>query len=416
MARESNSPFICLTETHLTPDVLDAEISIEGYNLFRSDRLNRSHGGVCTYVRKDLAVASEIKDSNSYCDVQILHIPQLNLIITNVYRPPNCPESMFVQTLQKVSSSLRSIESQKAHDYLILGDFNFPFLNFKGSDIFDINENVLKNTCKHCIEIEHCSHTTSERRQAQNLLNLASEFFLQQHISKPTRKHNILDLVFTNNHYLINNYHMIVNNHLSDHYTICLSLNYENVKVEKISRKINHYHSQLPEYNFRDADEEDWMRLNMEIDLIDWSTILADKSPDEMTKIFLEILLEKVWLVFKKLSTFESTEKKDFSSNNKIPRQIRILMRNKRKLSESIQRTKSMRRCLNLRDKLESIEKELKESYDKRRINQEKEALKKIKKDPGAFYKYAKKFSKSTSDIRCSYRRNHNNRNAQKPI
>ena len=58
-----------------------------------------------------------------------------------------------------------------------------------------------------------------------------------------------------------------------------------------------------------------------------------------------------------------------------------------------------MRRCLNLRDKLESIEIALKESYNKRIIIQEKEALQKMKKDPGAFYKYAKKFSKSTSDI-----------------
>ena len=49
-----------------------------------------------------------------------------------------------------------------------------------------------------------------------------------------------------------------------------------------------------------------------------------------------------------------------------------------------------MRRCLNLRDKLESIEIALKESYNKRIIIQEKDALQKMKKDPGAFYKYAK--------------------------
>ena len=211
LARESNSPFICLTETHLTPDVLDAEISIEGYNLFRSDRQTRSHGGVCTYVRKDLAVVSEIKDSDSFCDFQILHLPQLNLSIANIYRPPNCPESSFIETIEKVSSSLRTTESQRANDYLVLGDFNFPFLNFKGKDVCNINEHILRNTCKHCISIETCSHTTSERRQAQNLLNFAEEFFLQQYISKSTRKHNILDLVFTNNHHLIQDYHIVVN-------------------------------------------------------------------------------------------------------------------------------------------------------------------------------------------------------------
>ena len=56
LTSKTNAPFICLTETHLTPSVLDAEVSISGYDLFRSDRKYRSHGGVAIYVRKDLAV------------------------------------------------------------------------------------------------------------------------------------------------------------------------------------------------------------------------------------------------------------------------------------------------------------------------------------------------------------------------
>ena len=126
--KSHNAPFICLTETHLNPEILDAEISIPGYNLFRSDRLNRSHGGVCIYVRKDLAVQSEIKDSNSFCDSLILNIPELNLVITNIYRPPNCPEVLFVQNLEQVSSLPRNMESssQRACDYLVVGEFPFP--------------------------------------------------------------------------------------------------------------------------------------------------------------------------------------------------------------------------------------------------------------------------------------------------
>ena len=85
LASETNAPFICLTETHLNPDILDAEVSINGYNLYRSDRNNRSHGGVAIYVRKDLAVKSEVRDSNSFCDSLILSIPQLNLVLANIY-------------------------------------------------------------------------------------------------------------------------------------------------------------------------------------------------------------------------------------------------------------------------------------------------------------------------------------------
>ena len=142
---------------------------------------------------------------------------------------------------------------------------------------------------------------------------------------------------------------MVVNSQLSDHNTICLNLNYENVKVAKTERRTNHYHSQIPEYNFHDADEEDWLRLNLELDKVDWSSIMDDKSSDELTEAFLVKLLEKVSLIFKKLSSFDDNEEKiqqkQFSSKNKIPREIRILMRNKRKISQAIQRAKSMDRC-----------------------------------------------------------------------
>ena len=46
-ALESNAPFIVLTETHLKPEILDAEVKIEGWSLYRADRgPGKSHGGV----------------------------------------------------------------------------------------------------------------------------------------------------------------------------------------------------------------------------------------------------------------------------------------------------------------------------------------------------------------------------------
>ena len=49
--------------------------------------------------------------------------------------------------------------------------------------------------------------------------------------------------------------------------------------------------------------------------------------------------------------------------------------------------------------KLEGIESELKHSYEKRRSGQESVAISKIKKDPKVFFTYAKRFSKTNSDI-----------------
>ena len=36
--------FMSLTETHLSPNILDAEINIRDYNILRQDRKDRTHG------------------------------------------------------------------------------------------------------------------------------------------------------------------------------------------------------------------------------------------------------------------------------------------------------------------------------------------------------------------------------------
>ena len=45
-----------ISESWLTSDVLNPEICVEGYNVFRSDRVSRIGGGVCVYMRNDLTV------------------------------------------------------------------------------------------------------------------------------------------------------------------------------------------------------------------------------------------------------------------------------------------------------------------------------------------------------------------------
>ena len=258
----------------MNPSILDAEIAIPGYDLFRSDRKDRSHGGVAIYVRKDIAVKTSIQESNSYCDSLILHIPQLNLVLMNVYRPPGCPEIIFNQTMEHAASFLRNLEegNQCANTYLLMGDFNFPFLK-AGMQETNLGENTRGNI-------------SSEKSQARTLISFADEFFMEQYIKKPTRNRNILDLVFTNDHFLIHNYNTIVNSSLSDNLTIIINLNLAKSDSLKSQIQKNHYFSKISELNCKEADDEDWCRLN---------------------------------LLFK--------------SKNKIPKPVRRLMRSKTKLS-----------------------------------------------------------------------------------
>ena len=132
LAVESSAPFISLTETHLTPDILSAEVSISGYTMYRSDRMGgRTHGGCAVYVREDLTVVERETYSNNCCESQVLEIRELELLLINIYRPPNSPKQLFEETLTRCQEIIFDViekESSKAKTILALGDYNFPFI------------------------------------------------------------------------------------------------------------------------------------------------------------------------------------------------------------------------------------------------------------------------------------------------
>ena len=49
-AIESNAPFIVITETHLKPEILDPEVKIDGWSLYRTDRGPEKHMGEWQYI------------------------------------------------------------------------------------------------------------------------------------------------------------------------------------------------------------------------------------------------------------------------------------------------------------------------------------------------------------------------------
>jgi hypothetical protein len=54
LAQESKAVTIGITETWLDESVPDSELDIDNYTVIRKDR-NRNSGGVCMYIRKDVA-------------------------------------------------------------------------------------------------------------------------------------------------------------------------------------------------------------------------------------------------------------------------------------------------------------------------------------------------------------------------
>ena len=78
-----------MTETHLSDSVVNAEVNIPGYTLYRSDRVGRTHGGTCVFVRDDLAAQLLLSHSNSVCESLVVKVKTLDLILVSIYRPPD---------------------------------------------------------------------------------------------------------------------------------------------------------------------------------------------------------------------------------------------------------------------------------------------------------------------------------------
>ncbi len=205
MALTQNVKFIALTETHLQPDILDSEIKIEGFTPYRSDRTERSHGGVILYIHNSLPCIILRSHTNYFCNVVISRISSLNLAIVVVYRPPNCPKQAFRDILDQIEDTIEHMGTPTP-DIMLLGDLNFPHIKWPSGDI-------LPGTTK------------DEREQAELLLKLTHTCFMSQYILKPTRNNNILDLAFTNNDNLVHHYE-VTPTIFSDHNIIMMYLNY----------------------------------------------------------------------------------------------------------------------------------------------------------------------------------------------
>ena len=62
-------PYVCITESWAQSFHTDAQLHIPDYIPHRSDRVDRSHGGVITYIHQNLSASSTEKFCNQFCEV-----------------------------------------------------------------------------------------------------------------------------------------------------------------------------------------------------------------------------------------------------------------------------------------------------------------------------------------------------------
>ena len=109
-----------ITESWANNDITDAELGLEGYAMFRKDRMGRRGGGVLLYI-KDTIPAYEVQlQEEADCNEAIwckLVTGHSTVTIGVVYRCPNITK----QNNEKIHNAISEVSKG---DCIIMGDFN----------------------------------------------------------------------------------------------------------------------------------------------------------------------------------------------------------------------------------------------------------------------------------------------------
>ena len=116
---------ICITESHLSSDIHDAEIFIENYTMYRGDRLDgREKGGSIIYVNNYIPCSKIDWFSPNDSIAVIIDLHDFKLIVACVYRSQSISYRDNIDMLNEVST----LCSNKPTDceVAMFGDFNLP--------------------------------------------------------------------------------------------------------------------------------------------------------------------------------------------------------------------------------------------------------------------------------------------------
>ena len=259
---------------------------------------------------------------------------------------------------------------------MLLGDFNFPFLKWKQHDDIIIP----------CVQ---SGGKLDQQHQAECLLELTNNLFLEQTIINPTRNDNVLDLIFTNDENLIN-ISEITDTAISDHRLITATLNINfNKNPKDETQPVSD--SRLGNFSFW-SDKSDWNAVNEYLSKIDWNNIMPSESD---VKNDMETFYDTCY----QACVNNIPTRKNTNNKSKIPHDRKVLMRKRRLLHIRLKKVKTKSKRNKINKSVSEIELQLIESHTNERIRNEHKVVSAVKVNTKAFFKYAKQADNKKPDI-----------------
>ena len=202
MVDEIKPHIIGITESWANNDTTYAELGLEGYVMFRNDRMGRRGGGVLLYIKETIRAYEIQLQEEADCKEAIwckLVTGHTTVTIGVVYRCPNITK----QNNEKIHNAISEVSKG---DCIIMGDFN------QGNIKWD----TLQSTG---VEDQTC-------------LCLVQDNFLTQHVLEPTRATRVLDIVLSSQKEFVDN--VVIQEPLgsSDHNQLHFNINTKSDKTK----------------------------------------------------------------------------------------------------------------------------------------------------------------------------------------
>ena len=220
----------------------DAELGLEGYVMFRKDRMGIRGGGVLLYV-KDTIPAYEIQlREEADCEEAIwckLVTGHKTVTMGVVYRCPNITK----ESNEKIQNAIREVSKG---DCIVMGDFNHG----------NIQWDTLESTGV----------------EDQQFMCLIQDNFLIQHVLEPTRGGRVLDLVLSSQKEFVDNVNIQEPLGSSDHNQV-----HFNIKIKSDKTKVSRC-----KRNFRKGNYKEMRTI---LEHIDWNDKMKNKTGAESWNI-----------------------------------------------------------------------------------------------------------------------------------
>ena len=357
-----------LTETHLDDTVEDV-VEIEGYNIFRGDRVDRVRGGTAIYVHDKIDANIKLKMSNGKCEVVAVEMPDIQTLNIVVYRPPDTKSHEFNPILSEIKNILQNLEKPEP-TIILSGDLNFPFVKWT---------RLQDNSCSWEYK-PHTNATTDEKQQFESLYEICSNYFMLQMIEEPTRGKNTLDLMFTNEVNIVTAVEVTESSY-SDHNIIEMSTNYSLTEKEKCNIEKSE-DTGFRSLNFRTKTVK-WTNISELIENTDWDKEFEYRDAIASGKNMLDELTKYAK---------ENAPKRNTQSNgSKIPRERKKLHNRIKMLKRKKHHAHSKERKRRYEKQILETEQQIIKSKRNERLEKEKQCIESMKENPKVFYSFINK-------------------------